>query len=149
MREYHGHCQPLQGLLWKVPVPTRGHCMAPVPVRGLWVVTVPVRRLWLFWLSALVRRLEATNCVPVGGLERQVSTSVDLDCFFGSRQASFVNHTFDLLTFFRCPRFTNLARKFTITNSMTVTIIVFIQNINQFITLYTKFEIRWHHVIYT
>jgi hypothetical protein len=39
-------------------------------------------------------------------------------------------------------RFTNLARKFTITNSMTVTIIVIIQNINQFITLYTKFEIH-------
>jgi hypothetical protein len=109
--------------------------------------------------------------------------------FFGSRQASFVNHTFDRLTFFRCPRFTNLARKFTITNSMTLpefkfkfpastthrlpplkykprfqffsgshamssakwswSIIVIIQNINQFITLYTKFEIRWHHVIYT
>jgi hypothetical protein len=30
----------------------------------------------------------------------------------------------------------------TITNSMTVTIIVIIQNINQFIILYTKFEIR-------
>jgi hypothetical protein len=62
-------------------------------------------------------------------------------------QASFVNHTFDRLTFFRCPRFTNLTRKFTVTNSMTVTIIVIIQNINQFIALYTKFEIRWHHVI--
>jgi hypothetical protein len=58
-------------------------------------------------------------------------------------------HTFDRLTFFRCPRFTNLAGKFTITHSMSVTIIVIIQNINQFITLYTKFEIRWHHVIYT
>ena len=69
--------------------------------------------------------------------------------FLGSRQASFVNHTFHRLTFFRCPRFTNLARKFTITNTMTVTIIVIIQNINQFITFYTKFEIRWHHVIYT
>jgi hypothetical protein len=33
--------------------------------------------------------------------------------FLGSRQASFVNHTFHRLTFFRCPRFTNLARKFT------------------------------------
>jgi hypothetical protein len=61
--------------------------------------------------------------------------------FFRSRQASFVNHTFDRLTFFRCPRFTNLTRKFTVTNSMMVTIIVIIQNINQFITLYTKFEI--------
>jgi hypothetical protein len=35
----------------------------------------------------------------------------------------------------------NLALKFTITNTMTVIIIVIIQNINQFITLYTKFEI--------
>jgi hypothetical protein len=38
------------------------------------------------FVSALVRRLEATNCcVPVTGLEveleGQVSTSVDLDCF--------------------------------------------------------------------
>jgi hypothetical protein len=47
--------------------------------------------------------------------------------FLGSRQASFVNHTFHRLTFFRCPRFTNLARKFTITNSMTVTIIAFLR----------------------
>ena len=141
---------PTGELLWKVPVPTRGLCMAPVPVRGLWVLTVPVRRLWLFWLSSRVRRLEAaTYRVPVGGLEGQFSTSVDLDCFFRSRQASCVNYTFDRLTFFRCPRFTNLTRKFTVTNSMMVTIIVIIQNINQFITLYTKFEIRWHHVIYT
>jgi hypothetical protein len=49
--------------LWKVPFPTRELCMAPVPVIGLWVVTVPVRRLWLFWLSALVRRLEAFTTI--------------------------------------------------------------------------------------
>jgi hypothetical protein len=62
--------------------------------------------------------------------------------FFGSRQASFVNHTFDRLMFFRCPRFTNLARKFTITNSMTVTIIMIIQNINRIFS--TK-----NHLIYS